>query len=328
MKVLVVGGTGNISNEVTKRLLELKHEVTIINRGLRSTNPNVKTLICDINDKEKYFNLIKDLTFDCVIDMLCYKLEDAKFDYEIYKTRAKHLIVISSVASFKRPFKECPVTVKAPLWETNDFPYGYDKANIERFFNSKMDEMNITLIRPALTFGYGCKNVGALRQNYNLVHRILNDMPLISFGDGLMPMNLSFSPDIANGIVLCVLNSNTYSKTYNLTNGIYYCFDDLYNEIASYLNKKAIIYHIPSELLVHYNQIFDHIYLEKRHVGYFTLDEFITDVPEYKPVYDLKKGVKLIVDYFNETKNIDFDKMQMEDDLVNKYLKFKELLAN
>lgn len=326
MKVLVIGGTGNISNEVTKQLIELKYDVTVINRGIRGTHEGVKNLVCDINDKDKLFSLVKDLSFDCVIDMLCYTLEDAKFDYEVFKSRCKQLIVISSVAAYKRPFNECPVPVDSPLWETNDFPYGYRKANIERFLSSKMNEMNITILRPALTFGYGCKNVGALRQNYNSVYRILNDMPLISFGDGLMPMNLSFAPDVANGIVLCALNEATYSKTYNINNGKYQCFDDLYLEIGIYLNKEVTIYHIPSELLVEYSDMFDHIYLEKRHVGYFTMDEFFKDVPEFKPKYDLKKGVKLLVDYFNEEKKLDKDKIDIENELVDLYLDFKNNL--
>ncbi len=328
MKVLVVGGTGNISNEVTKKLIDLKHDVTVINRGLRSVHQGVKTIICDIKDKERYYDEIKNLSFDCVIDMICYKLTDAIFDYEVYKERCKHLIVISSVAAYRRPLRSCPVNIDAPLWETNDFPYGYDKANIEKFFNSKMDEMNITLIRPSLTFGYGCKNVGVLRQNYNLIYRIENDMPIISFGDGLNPMNYSFAPDVAAGIVLCALDERAYSKTYHMNNGNFQCVDDLYLEMAKYLNKPITLYHLPSELLLEYSEIFDHINLEKKHIAYFSMEEFFKDFPEFKPEYDLAKGVKLLVDYFNETKIIDEEKMKMEDDLVDKYLKFRDVLRN
>lgn len=133
MKVLIVGGSGNISGEITNLFVSNNHDVTIINRGNRKLNPKANVILCDIFDKEEYFNKIKDLSFDVVIDMICYTLDDAKFDYENYKTRCKHLIVCSSVAAYKRPFNSPIIHSDSPLLDTPEFDYGFRKANIERF---------------------------------------------------------------------------------------------------------------------------------------------------------------------------------------------------
>lgn len=323
MKILVVGGSGNISNEITEGLLNEGHEVITINRGIRKKRENA--IICDIKNKNEYYEKVKDMNFDCVIDMLCYHMEDAVFDYETYKSRTKHLIVCSSVAAYKRPFTDIPISSDTELLDNDSFPYGFRKANIERYFVSKMDDMNITIIRPSLTFGVGCKNIGILRQNYNIIDRIINNKPLISFGDGLNPWTFSFSPDVAQAFIKSVLNEKTYGKQYHVTSGFFAYFDDLYKEIANYLGKNVIIYHLSTELLYEYSkELFGHIYLEKAHLGYFSIKEFIKDVPSYKPVYNLKKGVRLIVDYLMQEKHIDIEKENIEDDLCNRYERIKE----
>ncbi len=319
MKTLIIGGSGNISNEITKIMLSKGYDVSVVNRGIRKTYEGVTNIVCDVKDYEKFTNLMKDKQYDCVIDMLSYKEEDVRFTYDLFKDKTKHLIVCSTSAVYRRPMISCPVKVSDPILTENTYEYGYNKACIERFLQSKMHETNITIIRPSLTFGEGAKNIGFLRQNYNIIHRILNKMPLISFGDGLNPFTFSSSYDVANAFVLCALNENTYSKTYTITCGDFHYIDDLYNTFAKLLNEEAIIYHLPTELLVDYNTTFNHLYFEKRHIAYYTLDEFIKDVPEYKPVFTLDKTVQLLIDDFNKEKYVDQALMDMEDDLVNRY---------
>lgn len=328
MKVLVIGGSGNISNEITKSMLQKKYDVSVINRGIKQTYEGVENIICDIKDTEKYTSLMNGRKFDCVIDMLSYNEDDIKFTYELFKDKTKQLIVCSSTAAYYRQMSNCPVTVKDKILTENTYEYGYNKACIERFLQSKMKELNITIIRPSLTFGEGAKNVGFLRQNYNIVERILTDKPLISFGEGLNPFTFSFSPDVAEGFVLCIGNKKTFGKTYTITCGDFHYIDDLYKAFGTVLNKDPIIYHIPSEILIEYDPMFNHLYFEKRHIGYYTLDEFLKDVPEFKPKFTIEKGVKLLIDDFSKEKFVDQKLMDMEDDLVNKYLQFKELMTN
>lgn len=326
MKVLIVGGSGNISTDITKQLLELKHDVSVINRGIRKSFTNVENIICDIKDVDKYKSIMNGREFDVVIDMLCYTQEDVEFSYELYKDKCNQFIVCSSTAAYQRPMVSCPVTVEDKILVENTYQYGYRKACIERFLQSKMNETNITIIRPSLTFGEGAKNVGFLRQNYNIIERINTNKPLISFGEGLNPFTFSFSPDVAQGFVLCCNNEKTFGKTYTITCGDFHYIDDLYNTFAEVLNKKAIIYHIPSELLIEYDVMFNHLYFEKRHIGYYTLNEFLADVPEFKPQYDLKKGVEMMINFFNKEKYIDEALMDMEDDLASRYLAFKKIM--
>ena len=52
MKVLFIGGTGNISSPVSKLALEKGVDLYHLNRGNRHSVEGVKTLVADINNKE------------------------------------------------------------------------------------------------------------------------------------------------------------------------------------------------------------------------------------------------------------------------------------
>ncbi len=327
--VLIIGGTGNISREITKIFIKNDYDVTVVNRGNKKEVTGTKVIIADVTKKEEFFEKIKELNFDCVIDMLCYKLEDAIFSLETWKNRCKHLIVCSSIAAYKRPFNSLPITEDMPLWETPDFPYGYNKANIERYLMSNSNGFPITIIRPSLTFGKGCKNVGVLRQNENIMRRILNNKPLISFGLEYHPFTMSFSPDVAEAFYLVALNPKSYGKTYHINNGRFQYFDDLYKEIGKILGKTVKIYHLPVEVLMKYDEkLFEHIMLEKQHLGYLSIEKFQHDFPQYKPKYDIEKGARLLIDDWKERKEYDDIKEKMEDELCSIYESLLNMTKN
>ena len=54
MKVLFIGGTGLISTAVTRLAIQKGIDLTLMNRGQRSSefNHQVKHMICDINDEK------------------------------------------------------------------------------------------------------------------------------------------------------------------------------------------------------------------------------------------------------------------------------------
>ena len=67
MKVLFIGGTGQISSAIVRKLAKEKDfEVWLLNRGNREVPDGVHQIIADVNDEEKVADAIKDMTFDTV----------------------------------------------------------------------------------------------------------------------------------------------------------------------------------------------------------------------------------------------------------------------
>ena len=79
MRVLMIGGTGLISTGIVKHLLVRNADITVFNRGQRpSTLPtNVKQFHGDRDDPAALKKLGR---FDVVIDMICFKPEQAQID--------------------------------------------------------------------------------------------------------------------------------------------------------------------------------------------------------------------------------------------------------
>ena len=81
MKVLIVGGSGLISTQITHQLLERDDEVTLFNRGITPLAgvSGIQVVRGSRTDYPRFEERIAELgSFDCVIDMLCFTPEDAR----------------------------------------------------------------------------------------------------------------------------------------------------------------------------------------------------------------------------------------------------------
>lgn len=324
MKVLIIGGTGNISRCITQQLLEGNHEVSLFNRGLRKNEfaGKLEIITGDKRATGVFDSLLEGKSFDCVIDMIPYDINDAKQTIGTLRDKTQHFIFCSTCAAYERPFKSLPIKEeKETLCLNPGFPYGYKKGLMENYLNEMMKELNITIIRPSLTFGEGCSNVGTLRHNYNIIDRINKGKPLIMFGEGTCPWTFTFSPDLAQGFVLSALNPAAYGKSYHVTSGELTYWDDLYLEFGRFLGKEPVIKHITAEMLMYADEAqFASLYYDKSSPGYFDMTKFKTDVPAFAPKYNLKKGIELIGNYFiNHANKVDVEKDLLEDRLCKFY---------
>ena len=305
MRLLIIGGTGNISREITRQAAEAGYEVVLFNRGQRAdadTSKASKVILGDRTIPGELANKLKGLEFDAVIDMISFDAGDAKTTLEAIGDRTGHLIFTSSVAVYAEPPRRIPIIEDgAALRTEGSFPYGFEKANMERYLKTVTTKFPITIIRPSLTFGVGCSNIGILRQNANIARRIMDDKPLVMMGDGTNPWTFTFSPDLAKAYVLSLNNPVTFGETFHVTSGFVHMWDDLYNTIGDIVGKKPRIIYVPSEMLYAIDSdLFGHLHLEKKYFGYFDCSKFRTAVPAWKPEYDLHKGMEMICSWWKE----------------------------
>ena len=74
MKVLIIGGTGNISRGIVAALLQRNHEVVMFNRGQHpdAPPPDIQVIHGDRQDRDNFENKMRAERFDAVIDMISY----------------------------------------------------------------------------------------------------------------------------------------------------------------------------------------------------------------------------------------------------------------
>ncbi|WP_248926843.1 NAD-dependent epimerase/dehydratase family protein [Paenibacillus hamazuiensis] len=334
MKVLVLGGTGLISSQIVEQLLEAGHDVSVFNRGLRSLpyGDRVRSIVGDKTDAAGFRQTMSGVQADAVIDMISFNAEDAQVTVETFRGSAGQLIFCSSSAAYKRPYRSVPIREEAEeLFDDPSFGYAFGKAEMERYLQRVITEgeVPVTIIRPSLTYGIGAANLGVLRQNYNIVHRIRSGKPLVMFGDGTTPWSFTFAPDLAKAFVGAVGNERTFGQAYHATSEEVHIWQDLYTVFGEVLGIEPHIVHISSDLLKTADPaLFSHLYYEKSYCGLFDNTKAKRDIPGFRPTISLKEGLKMMLGWYErEGHRVDETKDRLEDRLVQLHGEWSRQLA-
>ena len=335
MKVLVLGGTGVISREIVKQLLADQHEVTLYNRGSRDTMfpDGIRQITGNRLDRERFESEMQRERFDSVIDMICFNEADARSTVTAFGDSGAHIVICSSVAAYKRPYKSVPtVESTEELYDDPTFSYAFDKAEVERYLNRVVGErqLPVTVIRPSLTFGPGAANMGVLRQNYGIVDRIRRGKKLVMFGDGSTVFSFTFTPDLARAFIGVLGNEKAFGEAYHVCSEERSRWEDLYLAFGRVLNREVDIVHISSELLVAANpELFSHLFFEKTYPGLFDNSKIRGVLPGFSCAIDLDAGVKMMVEWFEKNANqVDPEKDKLEDSLVELHGAWKDELES
>ncbi len=325
MKVLVLGGTGVISREVVHELLTMGHDVTAFNRGKNKSvlTSTVRIIQGDRKHKDSFKKAFRSESFDVVIDMISFDKEDASTTLDAFPD-VQQIIFCSTVAAYKRPLKTIPTTESSEdLFDNPQFSYSFNKAEMERYLLERQGSTSpaITVLRPSLTYGIGGTNLGVLRQNRNIVDRIMKGKPLVMFGDGTNPWNFTFAPDVARAFAGSAGNPKTYGQCYHVTHEALYQWDDLYYEFGKILGKEPNIVHVPTDFLMSADpNLFGHLYFEKMYPGVFDNSKIKRDVPNYNPTINLAAGLEMMTSWYNESNfPLDEEKDQFEDYLIRSF---------
>ncbi len=115
MKVLFIGGTGNISTSVSKLCVEKGIELFHLNRGKSGVKvPGVKSIKGDINEKDLKSKLQK-YNWDVVVDWIAFNTNDIERDIKLFKNKTKQFIFISSASIYQKPPTHYVITESTPL---------------------------------------------------------------------------------------------------------------------------------------------------------------------------------------------------------------------
>ncbi|MCI9457054.1 MAG: NAD-dependent epimerase/dehydratase family protein [Oscillospiraceae bacterium] len=320
MKLLILGGTGVISSAIVGQGLAQGHEITVVNRGSR-VSPfagQIRCIQADRKDTAAFAAKMDKVRADIVIDMISFNPDDAEQTVRLFRDKADQLIFTSSSAAYQRPYRSLPIREEQELLSTSpDFPYGFYKAEMERYLQREMakGDIPITIIRPSLTFGVGAANIGVLRQNYNIVRRMRDHLPLLMIGEGTIPWSFTFSDDLAKGFLLCCKNPRAYNQAFHITNTQKVLWEDLYRAIGELIGETPEFCYVSSQALyAACPDMFAHFWYEKRYPSVFSNDKILSAAPEYAPSITLKEGLSSILDWWEKgAGSIDREKWELED---------------
>ncbi len=253
MRVLVIGGTGLISSAIVPRLVGRGEDVTVLTRGggQRPVSPGCRHVLGD-RTASSFADLVASLgTFDCVLDMICYRPEEASTAVEAFSGRCGQYVFTSTIDVYAKPAHRYPYREDEPYGGIGR--YASDKVACERvFFAAHLEhDFPLTVIRPAATYGPRHPPVHSLGRSTTYLDRLRRGKPIVVHGDGSSFWVSCHAEDVAGAFAGAVGNASTIGRSYHATGEEWVTWDEHHRILARAIGApEPELVHIPSDALV------------------------------------------------------------------------------
>ena len=302
MKVLFIGGTGNISSACSELAISRGMELYHLNRGVSAGIRKIegaKTLIADIRNFDETQKAIDGLHFDAVVDFIAFEPEHIQNDIRLFTGKTDQFIFISSASVYQTPPEKLPVTEETPLdnpfWE-----YSRNKIACENLLTAEYRKNGFpyTIIRPSHTYS---KTLIPLEGGYTVLHRMLKGLPVVVHGDGTSIWTLTHHADFAVGLVGLVGNKAAINEVFHITSDEWLTWNSIFTIMAAELGVTPHLVHVPSDSIARYDKrIGDSLLGDKAHSMIFDNTKIRKFVPDYNPQISFHQGVKDIINWYKE----------------------------
>lgn len=327
MKVLFIGGNGNISWQCTQQALEHGHDVWQLNREQsvltrRKVQTEVKKIKADIRETEKIKRLMENCFFDVVCDFICFNEEQAQKDIEVFRKHTKHFVFISSESVYKRESYNIPYKENSDRYDlyTCDSSYICGKIKAENTFMEayKNEGFPVTIIRPAYTYdtifpisiGHNCFTAAEL---------IKRGYPLLIAGDGCNLWTFTHSSDFASAFIGLIENPDTIGKQFHISTEEWLTWNEQSDIVLRTLQaEKSGIFHVPFEAALELSDIQPReMMFQRMWHNIYCVDKVKEYVSNWSARVPFEDGIQKTVNWLNENKN----HKRYVDNLANELMK-------
>ncbi len=250
MKVLFIGGTGNISTSCTREALRRGHTVYHLNRGLTAApEKGVLTLKADIRNPAEAAKAVDGLTFDAVADFIAFVPEHIETDLKIFAGKTGQFLFISSASVYHKPARHHVITESTPAF--NPFwKYSENKIACELLLKKEYEERGfpMTVVRPSHTYsdGYIPTPFGT---GFTEAQRILDGREIVVHGDGQSLWTLTHSDDFAKAFTGLLGNPRALGETFHITGDEVLSWENITALIGDALGAAPRVVHVPSDII-------------------------------------------------------------------------------
>ncbi len=252
MRVLFIGGTGNISIAATRMLAKQGIDLTLVNRGQREVAlpEGVRQIRADIRDRSATAEALKDEQFDVVVDWVAFVPGHVETDIALFAGRVSHYLFISSATVYERPSPFFPIVEEAPLGNVH-WQYARDKIACEERLRLEHERNGFpaTIVRPSYTYGETWLPTALEGQDYTVIERMRRGKKIIVPGDGESLWTMTHNSDLARALVGLLGNPAAVGESFHITSDEVLTWNQIIETIAAAAGLAAQIAHIPSDFI-------------------------------------------------------------------------------
>lgn len=301
MKVLYIGGTGNISTASSRRALASGIELWHLNRG--KTVPfisGVNTITCDINDPNQARQALETQEWDCVVNWIAFTPEQVQRDLDLFANKTRQYIFISSASCYQTPLQNPVITERTPL--ANPYwHYSRDKIGCEELLITACRENGFpaTIVRPSHTYSNVIPVPIGGWTEYTTVDRIKKGLPIVVHGDGASLWVLTHAEDFAKGFNGLIGNSDAIGEAFHITSDEVLTWDQIHRQLAEAVGAEAKIVHVTSDKICRFDPEYVGSLLgDKTASVIFDNSKIKRLVPNFKTTIPFAEGIKRVIEWF------------------------------
>ncbi len=250
VKLLILGGTGNISTAVVRQAAEDGEAVTVLVRGTREVAlpPSVERVKGDATDPTTLASLARR-GFDSVVNFIAYEAEDVRRDVTAFRGHVGQYVFISSASVYQKPPQGYRITEDTPLGNPY-WDYARKKIEAEEALREarRRDGFPATVVRPAFTYGEGWVPTTS-GSDYTVVHRLRRGLPIVVPGDGTSLFVLTHARDFARGLVGLLGRPEAVGEAFHITSDEVLSWNQVHETIARAVGVVPKIVHVPSDFI-------------------------------------------------------------------------------
>ena len=309
MRVLFIGGNGNISWYCTKKAIDNGHDIYELHRGVtystrRKVHPEARIIKCDIRNIDETANAIADQKFDVVCDFICYNEEHAKNAVRLFGGKTKQYIFISSDVVYKRSIRTIPFNEESEKKDPEtSSEYISGKMLAEKVFMDAYKDSGfpITIVRPGYTYdtilpvsiGHNC---------WTAIDKILSGKPLLVAGEGSYIWNYTHSKEFAERFFYLLGNKESVGGVFDLSTDEWLTWNDVSEILLKALGvDPKNIFHVPYERALNLPEFQPADMMYDRMWHCFRTNEKIKSLmPSNNKSISFEEGVRMSLDWLNE----------------------------
>jgi nucleoside-diphosphate-sugar epimerase len=301
MKVLFIGGTGQISTACAALAVERGIEVTLLNRGVTSKRPlpdGARALHADVRDADAVRSALGDERFDVVADFVAFTPEHVRTDLELFSGRVGQYVFISSASAYQTPPLRLPITESTPL-RNPIWPYSMAKIACEDLLVRayREDGFPVTIVRPSHTYDY---TQVPYDPGWTLVERMRRGAPVVVHGDGTSLWTLTHVRDFAKAFVGLLGNPQAIGDSFHITSDESLTWNQIHEYLAAAAGAEARIVHVPSRTILAHDERWGQSLLgDKAHSVIFDNTKIRRLVPDFVATTPFAVGAREIVDWYD-----------------------------
>ena len=302
MRVLFIGGTGNISIAATRLCAKRGIDLTLLNRGQKKTSlpDGVRTIYTDIRDRAAAAEALRSEAFDVVVDWVAFVPEHVETDIELFGGKVSHYVFISSATVYERPSPFFPTVEEAPLGNVH-WQYARDKIACEELLRREHERSGfpVTIVRPSYTYCESWIPTAIEGQDYTVVERMRRGKKVIVPGDGESLWTMTHNSDFARALVGLLGNTEAAGESFHITSDEVLTWNQIAETIAAAAGLEARIAHIPSDFMAALDpELGAGLLGDKSHSLVFDNSKIKRFVPGWEAVVPFAEGVARSLAWF------------------------------